>query len=384
MGACEAAAAQCRTVYVGPTITPSVSGTNCTVTRSDTGGTVLFGPLVVGSVTYSCPANATLSGTTCTCNANFEQQGSACISQQEALCAGLDGHTTYASAPGRVMPGSTSCSAVGCQITYGGTVIMVKNAQGQTVTEGDATITSTPCTYSSETGAVESACPGGTEGQINGVTVCVPHDTSTNVIETVSQDSSSSSDVDENGDPKSDSTTSTTKTTICTGNSCSTTTTTNYSGSGGSGTKTDTKTESKADFCRDNPKSSQCQEGGKFTGSCTGNFTCTGDAVQCALTKEVHLQNCKMNKETPESQLYEQSKDAEPDLGEEETVNVGPGDFSTTPVLGAGACISNRTITVMGSAIEIPFSDLCQYLAMLGNVLMAVAWLLSARIVMRG
>jgi len=176
--------------------------------------------------------------------------------------------------------------------------------------------------------------------------------------------------------------------TTCTAaGSCSTTVTTVTTVNGGSPvTSTKTTTESKGEFCFANPAAKECGdgEGSSFGGSCDAGFQCEGDAVQCAHAKETHLQNCKLNKDTPERQLYESSKGDEAEFDNEEVVNVGPASFSQAPILGAASCISDKSISVMGSTVSLPFSRVCQYLAMLGNVLMAVGFLLSGRIIMRG
>ena len=53
--------------------------------------------------------------------------------------------------------------------------------------------------------------------------------------------------------------------------------------------------------------------------------------------------------------------------------------------LGAGGSgLSDLNITVWGKAISLPFSMLNPYLAALGNVLLAVSFLLALRIVARG
>lgn len=340
---------------------------------------------------YACPANATLTGTTCNCNGGYVQDGSACVAEpteQELLCAALNGHTTYASSSGSLMPGAGSCSAVGCMITYGDTVIRVKNAQGQTVTEGNATITSSPCTYSAETGSVESACPNGDQGQVNGVTVCVPRDDRTNVVETVTQGGSETVEKDENGNPTSTSTSTSTKTTSCTGGTCTTTTTTNYSGTGGTGSSTTSKSESQADFCRDNPKSAQCDDGGKFLGSCSTSFTCTGDAVQCATAKAVNDQLCKL-KEVFEMDSTTQAMVesvlngtwVEDPKANAQQINVG--HFSQSNPLGS-SCPGDVTVSLSGFSVVLPMSQHCGWLNLIGNLLVAVSLFGATVFVLRG
>lgn len=179
--------------------------------------------------------------------------------------------------------------------------------------------------------------------------------------------------------------------TNCKDGKCTTTTTKSTTDAGGvTTTSSHTKTESQDDFCTTNPRSSMCIDG-VFGGACSGGFACEGDAVQCAIAKEQHVRNCKLFEDfdSEEAQLYQTEKGKEGSvLGSLEgniTKTIGASDFDTSDALGAGAtCIANKSITVMGTSILIPFSDICPYLAILGNILMSVSFLLAGRIVMRG
>jgi len=350
----------------------------------------------------TCPSNATLSGNTCTCNSGYAEQGNACVippDPGEEHCQSINGSPVKASwiTTNPSLSTRTICmsnAGYNCTATVTGDICGGTGSGGSYVCHGSGVSGGsgggTTCTPSPEPDAPppsgtpdtnwpEAPPPGMCPGTVNGVSVTVPCSSTS----TQGTTSSESNDGEGNTTQKTE-----TKATTCNAaGSCTTTTTTTTTVNGGTPkTTTSSTTQGKGEFCAANRGSKECGDGdgSSFGGNCEASFVCTGDAVQCALTKEVHIQHCKLNKETDESLLYAQSKDAEPDLGDEETVNVGPGDFSTAPVLGAGACITNRSVTVMGATLEIPFSDLCQYLAMLGNVLMAVAWLLSARIVMRG
>lgn len=349
---------------------------------------------------YTCPANSTLSGTSCTCNApGWVQDGGACVAfvdPAEAYCAekiGSPVKTSWSStAPS--LSTRTVCSSGGygyysCNATiepdYCG------SADGVTyLCHGSGTSAGGACTPSpapeqpvAPTEPVSdfpSAPPPGTcPGQINGVTVNMPCNNS------VSKGTKTEASNDGAGNTTSK---SESRSTTCTAaGACSTTVTTVTSVNGGASvTSTKTIEESKGDFCVGNPAAKECGDGdgSSFGGSCESGFVCEGDAVQCAHAKETHLQNCKLNKDTPERQLYEASKGDDADFDNDDVVNVGPSSFSQAPILGAASCISDRSITVMGSPVSLPFSRVCEYLAMLGNVLMAVGFLLSGRIIMRG
>ena len=141
------------------------------------------------------------------------------------------------------------------------------------------------------------------------------------------------------------------------------------------------------DFCKKNPSLDICKTGA-FGGTCKTNFKCDGDAVQCAMAREQHIRNCQLfETQTDESLLYDSVKNLKGDqtgkLEGNETVNIG-SLINTSDALGGGSCITDLNITVWGSAISLPISQICPYLAMLGNVLVAVSMLLAARIITRG
>ena len=131
-------------------------------------------------------------------------------------------------------------------------------------------------------------------------------------------------------------------------------------------------------------------EDGKFSGACQGGFSCTGDAIQCAIAKEQHQRDCQFwESESDERALYSQEKgktgNVTADNPNNSTFSIGPGSFNTNDAIGSGSgCIQNRTVSVMGWSGLLPFASICPYLSMLGNVLLTVSFLLAARIVTRG
>lgn len=334
----------------------------------------------IGSQT--CPANSTLTGGLCVCNSGYQEQGSACYkpSEQELLCQSLNGTSSYGSAPGRTGPGASTCTATGCAGTFAGTVLVITDKQGVTRTEGDITFNGSTCTYNPQAGAVEKPCQG-QEGQVNGVTVCVPYDDKTNVIESVSKDSNSVSDSDSSKNKNE----SSEKSTKCEGNKCTTTTTTTYNYNGTTGTRSETKTESKDDFCSKNPAAAQCK-GGSFAGSCSGGFTCDGDAVQCAIAREQHKRACSLFDATsPERALYESSKAVTGNQAPTVPgVAITSSSFDTSNALGPAACLVDVPVTIANHQLTVPFSKVCPHLDMLKAVLIAVSLLLAVRIVSRG
>lgn len=348
-------------------VTACTSGIECGWGWDEAGALSNF--VIRATATSTCPANST-GTTSCTCNSGYEELAGACVNPSEALCGALSGTETYASAPGNIAPGASSCNASGCMTTFANTLIRVRNAQGQYVTEGAATFTGATCTYSESTGSAQDTCPGGSSGQINGITTCVPYDPKLNTIETVGESTETTT---EGTDTTS---TSTTSTTTCNNGSCTTTTNVTTSVNGGPPTtKTTTSNEPQSDFCTKNPRSPQCGEGGHFGGGC-GSFTCSGDAVQCALTLEVHRQNCKLNADTPEALLFTQEKNREgnqtEDLPGNETIPFGPGNYDSSDAIGGAQCVSDLTVSVWMVNATLPLSNICPHMAWLRYALLAL------------
>lgn len=126
---------------------------------------------------------------------------------------------------------------------------------------------------------------------------------------------------------------------------------------------------------------------GIFSGSC-GGFSCEGDAIQCAIAKEQHIKNCKLFEDkSAESDLYNAMKgktgNQTGDLPGNEVISI-TGRIDTSDALGGGGCFGDLNVTVWNTSVSLPLSNLCQYLAMLGNILVAVSMLMAARIVTRG
>lgn len=128
-------------------------------------------------------------------------------------------------------------------------------------------------------------------------------------------------------------------------------------------------------------------EEGSFGGTCEAGFTCKGDVIQCAIAKEQHIRACRLfDKKTPESEIYEQEKakdrnrDVTKDLPGNKEVDVS-SYLKSDDLLGGGRCISDLSVTVWGSEVNLPLSKICPALAYLGWVLVAVSSLAAFRIV---
>ena len=144
------------------------------------------------------------------------------------------------------------------------------------------------------------------------------------------------------------------------------------------------------DFCKNNPTASICKKAfdSTFSGSCGSAPACSGDAVQCAVAAATFKTECDLSAPTPESAVYDTAKTATGDqtnsLPGNRTFLVSSSSFSSTELLGAATGMTDRTVTVMGTAVTLPFSSVNVWLARLGALFMAVTFLLCIRIVTRG
>lgn len=136
-----------------------------------------------------------------------------------------------------------------------------------------------------------------------------------------------------------------------------------------------------------------CGEGSTqtgFSGNCAAGFKAVSDdAVINAMAEETYRQNCKVNPDEASQALAKTNVDKEGSqtgtLPGNAAVSIGPGSFDTSDALGGGAaCMPDLTVSVLGRPQTLPFSVLCDYLGYMGGVLLAVSFLLAARIVTRG
>lgn len=395
-----------------PVFTSSVSGSLCRMWNPYNSSYTSWAISTTSS--YSCPSNSTLSGSTCNCDSGFTQSGSTCIIPEVNNCpaagtsAGRWSHpyTTGVTDPYSICDGATpSGSPDGslCVVVIRGDIAV--GSGSDRVVYGEATYTgakSSSCTGDGGTGVTPGSgnttppvqgepaptpCKAGyAPGSVNGITSCYPAGASGKPVTTTSTGSSSTS-VDGNTPTSSGTSSSVT----CQLGQCTTTsTTTATDASGVTSTTSTTKTESEGDFCKANPRAAQCVTSA-WGGSCSTNFTCDGDAVMCAITREQHIRNCKLfdDMSSTEAQLYGSEKgktgSQTGSLPGSETIAISSSSFDTSDAIGGGTgCIADKSVTVAGSVITIPFSSVCGHLAMLGNILLAVSFLLAGRIVVRG
>lgn len=442
----------------------------------------------VYSTAYSCPANSTKSGSTCTCSAGYVESGASCIIPPPVCpTAGTSAGAYHFTVPAGGTTPETFQEYDGPCVLSTGTTVCTVAADGSRHCTAETTHTGQACPPGGCTGSGSSSSgpapsptkdaaadsngpcqPGYYYGTVNGSVVCVPGQgtesktsTSTTTTTPAGTESKTQTTVTSTGtSPNGTKTTQTTQTTLeqqwsaarqvtfqsessvptgaiapttagqttkstvtnpdgskteytltkqadgsvtgtakdgttvqktdtttCTGSSCTTNSTT---ATNGSQTGSTSGTTTKDGLCKDSPDNAQCGDGdGMFAGTCSAGFQCDGDAVQCAMAKKQHETSCALlENKSAESQLYDAEKGKTGDVTgsnpNNSTQAIGSGMFDYSSATGGGACITDKTITVMGRSIQLPFSGVCPWLDVLGNILVSVSSLVALRIVMRG
>lgn len=358
-------------------------------------------------VAYTCPSGYTLQGTSCVrvkCwDDSYVQPGQECPPQNNCLDytggkteingrGGLGAKTVCISGGAPFNSGDPNAS--GCVLTAQAdfAAVVDKNIGYEWVAQG--TFTGAKCDAStfeeqgtepvgaadpsSDKQTAPTKCSSGQyPGTVNGVEVCV---------DPVGGDSTQKQT--QKGDTTTNPDGSTTQTqqsqqTTCEGSACTTTTTTTVTTTPAGGGASTTETTTSVGTCtRGSPGcGDEDRDRSSFGGACSA-FSCDGDAIMCAVALEQHRRNCQLYGESPESQLYDTEKGKTGPQYASETVNLGPGSFSQVNALGAGAqCISDKTITVAGNTVTLPFSQICSTLQHFGTVLLFIAFLTAYRIV---
>lgn len=266
---------------------------------------------------FECPEGRIWNGTTCEspCQAKAGNSvGTASsFAEVEATGAGT-GATTFCAGECIAKGQKIECQASGATAT------------GDYVSLGELCLVQGPFTYTGascvdgpnnpglvdaftedrpwwDTGKDEKDCiaSGGQPGQVGGVDVCLRRqdgetwDTSTETVSEPSKETTTNAD----GTTTEKTTTTTTSTD---GGKTTTTTTTTTVIKDAAGNTLDTSSETKVedkplnDFCKEKPTAAACVNqttDGAFGGGCETGFTCTGDAVQCAIARAQHQQNCQ-------------------------------------------------------------------------------------------
>lgn len=375
----------------------------------------------------SCPVNSSEYSGQCQCDSGFIEENNQCIPEPEKdpcemlepACAGSQNFSVNFQLGGKKAGVSFVCMnplvigddgsfpgcTRGCLGIVGGFTSAFQSDGGEWVTQGTAKFTGSTCDpsvindlnsdsdpeYEPEdnptlTDKPDETCPNGFKGTVNGVSVCLPPKASEGLLEKEEKDNGDGTKTEKQTKVKCENGVCEIITTTITKDTASNTVVGNSSA---------TTTVEQGRFCAQNPTAAACKNesgeegGGSFSGSCQAGFTCDGDAVMCAIAKEQHTRACQLFKEdTAEGQLYAAEKGKEGaqrgegiDLG---TIDLGGGSGSlikTDSLIGEGSCVQDLQIQFMGEPVTIPLSSLCPYLAMLGNILVAVGMVMAIRIV---
>lgn len=132
---------------------------------------------------------------------------------------------------------------------------------------------------------------------------------------------------------------------------------------------------------------------GSFGGTCAAGFSCQGDAIQCAIAREIHMNNCKLygDDDDPGS-TFNQAKGGTDGFDPEELRNsaeqVNVGTFNQSGFGWSRACPSDPSIQLAfagGAEFTIPFSRVCGPLGILSmagvgiTLLGCMVWVLGGR-----
>lgn len=246
-----------------------------------------FGTPVAGGT--ACPADSTLLNGSCICDSGFQPSSGQCVPTNcQAVAQALRDANLYLEWNGT---GSSICWQ-GCTVSF--SIRGYLSSTGKSSAEsGTATADSSSCLGGSNAGSTgtdpgvgqpSGRCPAKQcPGTVNGQPVCVPCTSESSKPKTTTTTGGSPV---EGGPPGS---TSSKSETTCSGDEC--VTTKKFFDSQGQEVGSATTTESRESFCSENPGLAFCRNS-SWGGTC-GAFSCDGDAIQCALAREVHNRNCQ-------------------------------------------------------------------------------------------
>jgi hypothetical protein len=395
---------------------------------------------VYGGVTYSTCAHYTLTSYTTSsfvvnnCSAYCSRLGAAGTNYNGTItatpvscpinnCTKISGQSyamRYASPAGVTTPprgqpicdmsftgGSGDPNQGGCEIDYTADYSYMLNGAMQST--GAAKASGAKCSMNGTTPmttTTEPPAPGqatqdppsspcqGFMGSVNGVPYCAPAVGPNGVDSTVHTNTATSTVTQTNPDGS----TSTVSTSNNTTTNCAkdasgavqctqTVVTTTVNGTGTTST-TQTTTAALSDYCKANPTDKLCQAAAQdsFSGQCGSPPICNGDAVQCAVAAATYQSNCALNPSDSggDQAKFNQAKNAPINLGTT-TVSLSSSSFDTSDALGGStAGLQDLQVTVWNNPVTIKLSVLNDWLALLGNVLVSVAFVIAAIIVGKG
>lgn len=365
--------------------TPSNGLSNCSGAYHLPGyGSFAWGKQAKSANVSMCPANSTETPTKlCECNQGFKPSaaGNSCTPYS---CPAKGSYTAVTQPDRKIENPGVQCMD-GCNVNPAS----VKSApDGSLYMSWPYKYTGDVCggkvggdgvnTGETSTEAPKQCPSGQCPGSVNGLDVCVAC-----VSTTIPGASSSASGAaGAAGSNLPDGATSATNTT-CNQSTCTTTTT--VTDKNGSVLGTATQEKPKENFCQENPGLQICKEG-RWGGNCGGGYTCDGDAVQCALAREVHTRNCQLY-DTP-NELSDIGSAA---MNSQAVPDGHPGknpeskNFASMfrPMEGNAACIPDKTVSLAGKSVVLPFSQVCDPLRWMGHIAFAFALVHAAFFVFR-
>jgi len=144
------------------------------------------------------------------------------------------------------------------------------------------------------------------------------------------------------------------------------------------------------DFCKSNPSLTICKN--SIAKAACGAVTCQGDAIQCELLQQQTAMRCSAEQEKKDleaSSLNALGKSVVagndplasslPSPSKATAIAV-PNTLTTSGWLGGGQCFADKSFTLMGKVVSVPFSKACEALVVLRYALMVVASLVSFKI----
>lgn len=143
-------------------------------------------------------------------------------------------------------------------------------------------------------------------------------------------------------------------------------------------------------FCTANPSSPLCVSSG-WGGTC-GNYSCSGDAVECAIARAAYSERCDALSASTAAVgtgvLSNPTGDAAAEKAALSSTVSLPSSFDQTDLLSGGACPNDLTAAMPGWAgggnISFSFSWLCSFAALVRAIVIASSLLFGAVIVVKG
>lgn len=428
------------TFYGAPcTWATSYSGGVCNAVRN---GNTTY-PISITTSASACPANSIpAGGSNCACAAGFIEKDGQCKEKKSDKCGDLEGQSlglsrmeisvgvsSNGALAGMIGKPGTSCFPGGCTVTGSVSACISGGAGGAVCIMESPSFSGAAC----EEKEPEKGCPPGTTPSAYAAGVCIPDENKCPPGSSPSKYAKGVCIPDENPCPSGQSpskyaqgvclpnedpnangdkgegnkndcpkgyvpskyvaglcipaatTTDKDGTTTCTTGAGAVCTTKKPNGT--------TEEKPKDQFCADNPDSPLCIKG-EFSGTCGAGFRCEGDAIQCAMAKEQHQQNCKLFGEDKDAnsltnRALSGTDQNSADKLRENASQVSVGTFDSSGYGWSHACPADPSIALnfggRQSEFSIPFSRICGPLSVLSlagvgiTLLGCLVWVLGGK-----